>query len=136
ELARDHRLVSHGAPQCPHRQCEGQDDHRANTPGHSSRVVAAAAPVRTGGRGTHRIWARVRAAWPYDDRVTTLNLFSKDPARSNADALVIGVRSEGGSATVEGAAFLSRAAAESVARAITLLGVKIGRASCRGGAWG
>jgi len=55
--------------------------------------------------------------------VTTLNLFSKDPARYNADALVIGVRSEGGSATVEGAAFLSRAAAESIARAITLLGV-------------
>lgn len=55
--------------------------------------------------------------------VTTLNLSSKDPARLAADALVIGVRSEGGSATVEGADFLSRSAAESVSRAITLLGV-------------
>ncbi|WP_277050228.1 leucyl aminopeptidase [Ruania albidiflava] len=55
--------------------------------------------------------------------MTTLNLSSKDPARLAADALVIGVRSAGGSATVEGADFLSRSAAESVSRAITLLGV-------------
>lgn len=55
--------------------------------------------------------------------MTTLNLFSKDPARHRVDALVIGVRSDGGSAAVEGAAFLSRTAAESLERAITLLGV-------------
>lgn len=59
----------------------------------------------------------------YDERVTILNLFSKDPARLSADALVIGVRSEGGSAAVEGAPFLSRTAAQSIQRAITLLGV-------------
>src|SRR5699024_5213212 len=137
QLPGDHRLVAGGAHRCPDSQGQAAGDEHTDGKGHLSRVVvggaapenpppgglAPPAPAPTPAPARPHVRPRHGRPCPYDEVVTTLNLSSKDPARLAADALVIGVRSEGGSATVEGADFLSRSAAESVARAITLLGV-------------
>src|SRR5699024_10769826 len=133
QLPGDHRLVTGSAHRRPDAQGQAAGDEHTDGKGHLSRVVVAYAapenPAPDRPAAPHPRPAapaagpRHRRPCPYDEVVTTLNLSSKDPARLAADALVIGVRSEGGSATVEGADFLSRSAAESVSRAITLLGV-------------